>query len=305
MSFDVELLLRSKKFSVVTERFQETGAIFNDQTELWQDPSGPLRISRVGSSKNCQYRLQLDESLVVDVLPDRRMVIYATPEIPKSTIEHFLADQIMPRVIAQDGEFVLHSAAIRFGGGAILFLGTSGSGKSTLATSFQCDGFMLMGDDAVTISAERLPSAKALYASLRLFPDSIAALLPKGITSEDVAHYTDKQRLTIPVDDELEDESAAIMAIFVLDESMDDSICVTRLSVANACMALLANSFALDPTDAQRARHRLDAASDLAGRIPAFTISYPRDFARLSEVRTAIVAQLTGLDFQLRAGGRG
>ncbi|MES2902594.1 MAG: hypothetical protein V4696_00260 [Pseudomonadota bacterium] len=292
MSFDVELLFRLRKFSVVTERFNKIGSFVSDQFELWQDPSGPLRVLRVGSVEKRHFRVLLDENVAVDVLPDRKLVVHATLEMPKSTIEHFVADQVMPRVLAQDGEFVLHSAAIRFGGGAILILGTSGSGKSTLAASFQFEGYVLMGDDAAIIATEGVPSATALYASLRLFPDSIAALLPDDIVSEDVAHYSEKQRLSIQTSKGLENESVPLIAIFILAEPTDDAICVTRLSVANACMALLSNSFALDPTDAKGAHNRLQKASELAGRIPAYALEYPRDYTRLREVRQAIVGRL-------------
>lgn len=285
-------MLGLRNFSFATERNQRSSPTIDDQIELWQDPSGPLRLCRVGSFKDRHYRLHLDDTVAVDILPDRQMLVLANPEIPKSTVEHFLADQVMPRVIAQDGEFVLHSAAVRVGNGAILLLGASGSGKSTLAASFRCDGFLLMGDDAVIISFGECPLAKALYASLRLFPDSIAALLPGDAIREDIAHYSNKQRLSASFEKEIEDELTSISAIFFLQEGVDDTVSVTRLSIAEACMAVLENSFALDPTDAHRARKRLAAASDLASRIPAFTISYPRDYARLSDVRSAIVAQL-------------
>jgi hypothetical protein len=58
-------------------------------------------------------------------------------------------------------------------------------------------------------------------------------------------------------------------------------------------MTLVENSFSLDPSDLKMARTRMEKASQLAGRIPIFAISYPRDYARLPEVREAILANLT------------
>lgn len=292
MSFDIDRLLKSKSLCLTTGQLQAASHSNDDETALWQDRSSPLRLSQIGRSGPTHYRLHLDNDVAVDILPKRQLQILANPDIPAITIAHFLADQVLPRVVAQDGEFVLHSGAVRFGGSAILFLGTSGRGKSTLATSFHSNGWPLMGDDAIIISTGETPSATALYPSLRLFPDSIAALLPKDISSEEIAHYSDKQRLPVAIVKDIEPASAPIKAIFVIDEPSATEISVTRLSIADACMALVENSFALDPTDPLRARNRLDAASNLSREVPAFAISYPRDYARLPDVRSAIMTQL-------------
>lgn len=294
MSFDIDLLLRSKNVCVTTGQLKVANQI-SDEVALWQDPSGPLRLSRIVSDNLTHYRLYLDEDVAIDILPNRHLMILARPDVPQITIDHFLADQVLPRLISQDGEFVLHSGAVRLGRSAILILGASGLGKSTLATSFQNEGSGLMGDDAIVISADEVPSATALYSSLRLFPDSITALLPEDVSCEEIAHYSDKQRISVPVVKHIESTSAPIKAMFVLGQPSVADICVTRLSTAQACMAIVENSFALDPTDREKARSRLERASDLARQIPAFALSYPRDYARLPEVRAAILSELRGL----------
>lgn len=291
MSFDVERLLGSRRFSFTTEHTK-----FADQTyeefAIWQDPSGPLRLCRIASDNATHYRLYLDEDVAIDLLPNRHLMALACPNVSKITIDHFVADQVLPRLISQDGEFVLHSGAVQSGDGAILLLGASGLGKSTLATSFHRDGWSLIGDDAVIISAGEVPTAEAIYASLRLFPDSIAALLPEDVAFEEIAHYSDKQRVSVSIVTDNEPTSVPIRAIFVLNKPSLTEIDITRLSIADSCMAILENSFALDPTDAERARHRLVSASDLAKRVPAFSLSYPRNYALLPDVRSAILSEL-------------
>lgn len=294
MSFNIELLLRSKNFSLKTEYARSSNADRADETALWQDSGGPLRLSRVKSDHSSHYRLHLDDDVAVDVLADRHLVVRVRPDVPTISIDHFLADQVVPRVIAQDGGLVLHAGAVSLGESAILLLGASGRGKSTLATSFHCNGWPLMGDDAVTILAADTPCATAIYPSLRLFPDSIAALLSDDVACEDIAHYSDKQRIPVSIVTEVKFAPAPIKAIFVLDEPSELGIQLRRLSIADACMAIVGNSFALDPTDAHRARNRLDAASALARQVPAFGMSYPRDYTRLPEVRDAIFGALGG-----------
>lgn len=61
-------------------------------------------------------------------------------------------------------------------------------------------------------------------------------------------------------------------------------------------MALVESSFALDPVDPDQALGRLNDASALARQVPAFEIAYPRDYARLPEVRQAILDQLAALE---------
>jgi len=61
------------------------------------------------------------------------------------------------------------------------------------------------------------------------------------------------------------------------------------MSVPQACMTFVENSFALDPSDTKRAALRLADASSLARRVPTFELSYPRDYGRLAEVRERIL----------------
>ncbi len=54
-------------------------------------------------------------------------------------------------------------------------------------------------------------------------------------------------------------------------------------------MALVEQSFALDPTDILCAQQRLRRASEVASAVPTFMLSYPRDYACLPEVRQRIL----------------
>ena len=270
----------------------------NSENLIWQDGNGPLAISQICMSESTYYRLRMGCELYVDVHASRLIVANTSPTVSKTTLDHFLADQVLPRAMAHEGDFVLHAGAVRLGNAAILLMGTSGRGKSTLATSFDQAGLPLLGDDAMVISwHDDRPQAKAVYPSLRLLPDSIEALFPTAIKTTSVADYTQKRRVDVSRIDADRASLLPIKAIFSIAGPGDDlRITLRRLSIAEACMACVESSFALDPADLDRARGRLDDASALAGQIPAFEISYPRDFARLPEVRQAILDQLDQLD---------
>ncbi|WP_139188319.1 hypothetical protein [Aliiruegeria lutimaris] len=49
-------------------------------------------------------------------------------------------------------------------------------------------------------------------------------------------------------------------------------------------MTLLQNSFALDPTNHKEAARRFELASDMARRVPVFSLRYPRRYDALPEV---------------------
>jgi energy-coupling factor transporter ATP-binding protein EcfA2 len=298
-SFDLELVLETHDLRIVADSSAEIPS--RDEELLWQDPSGPLTISRADRGPRKIHCLRLGDEVAVDVLPGGELAVSAAPGTPQSTIDHFLADQVFPRVLSQKDALVLHAAAIGDSGGAFLLLGSSGSGKSTLAASFQRCGESLMGDDAVIVApVAGGATARAVYPSLRLFPDSIEALFAAPVATSAMAHYSSKQR--IDVDANLEETGTLpVKAMFVL--GPDTAIGLRRLAVAEACMAIIANSFALDPADADQAARRLAQASRLANQLPAFAISYPRQFESLPAVRAAILGAVTdNLALSLGAG---
>lgn len=96
--------------------------------------------------------------------------------------------------------------------------------------------------------------------------------------------------------DGLKQTAAPVRAIFVLGPPRDGSASVRRLGPAEACMAIVQNSFALDPADVGAARARLDQASALIRTVPAFEIVYPRSYDCLGAVRDTILHTLGRYD---------
>jgi len=270
---------------------------------LWHDEVGDLTISACDPPRE-HYRLRFSDQASVDIFPRRQQILEALPSpgVPQDTRDHFLADQVLPRVLAHEGRLVVHGAAVDVGSQAILILGHSGQGKSTLAASFAQAGFALLGDDATVVSrrGDRC-FVRAVYPSLRLLPDSIGALYSEAPDTGSVAHYTPKRRVRLP---QMRKGEAALAAIFVIESPSRDSAIVTEpLSIAQSCLALITNSFALDPSDLELAREKMEEASACAREVPAFALSYPRDFQRLPDVRAAILDRLDQVG-AAAAGGR-
>ena len=206
------------------------------------------------------------------------------------TFHHLVFDQLVPRIRAHDGAFVLHAAAILRSEAAFLLVGVSGQGKSTLAAALDRSGAELLGDDAAVLAlAEGAVTARSIYRSLRLLPDSLQAVVGPERPSQPMAHYSAKRRL---VEDARPARGAVpLAAIFVLAPAGEagEGVSFEPLQAPEACMNLLRETFALDPSDTARAATRLQQASAVAERVPAFRLHYPRDYARLAEVAATVL----------------
>lgn len=221
-------------------------------------------------------------------------VVALNSAVTPNTIDHLLVDQIWPRIIAHRGELAIHASGVATDEGALLFVGESGRGKSTLAASLHQRGFALLGDDAMVISdQDGAALCRAVYPSLRLFPDSIATLFGDAVEQSEVASYTDKRNIFL----DRADTAAAIpvRALFFLEPEGAARPTVTPLRPADACMRLVEHSFWLDPTDLALTAKKLASASALANAVPGFTIDYPRDFAALGDLHAALFAALPPL----------
>jgi len=223
---------------------------------------------------------------------------YPHGNIVNETASHLLLDQVIPAVLAHQGELVLHASGVVSDYGAIAFLGESGSGKSTLCAGFNRAGFPQLSDDFLLLRASKdgfvaVPS----YPGLRLWPDSRTALKWEAADTTPVAHYTTKERLdtsshglpfcSVPV---------PITTLFVLtspDETMKtDQVSIEPLTHQDAFMALLKYSFRLDISDRERNKKAFRDIAETVSKLKLFRLSYPRKMAMLPQVRTAILEHL-------------
>jgi hypothetical protein len=217
-----------------------------------------------------------------------------TEALTSDTIQHLVADHVIPRVLAHRGELVLHAGAVQLDESVIVLVGESGRGKSTLAASLTRYGWCLLGDDAVIVSNEGgVHHGRAVYRSLRLFPDSIASLYPVLPQLLEVAHYSGKRRVSMSGENDRKPCARPLTAMFfIAPEANGDDLATRRMSPAETCMGIIGHSFSLDPTDLDRAQKKLAAASALATNVPAFELCYPRTFTRLPDVRDAVCCAL-------------
>lgn len=261
----------------------------------WADPHGALQLTD-GADGSDRVLLRFFDLAGAWISRTERS-IHAFPLVSglsPHTFDHFVMDVVLPRVIAESGDLVLHGALVAQGMDGACLLGRSGLGKSTLAAALRNAGWTFFGDDALELGADGEEiTARATYPSLRLFPDSLRQIYPDPPTClSPVADYLNKFRMdpggAVPAG-----EASRLRAVFVLGE--DDGsgdVTVQPLAASKLCMALVAHSFALDPSDPASAHRRLSFASAVTAAVPGFALNYPRDYARLPEVIDRVRAVL-------------
>lgn len=232
-------------------------------------------------------KFEVDDGVTVLVDFTTHKLFFVTDEtLPAETLNHYFEDLVRPKLLARDGQLVLHAGAVFGARGAICFVGDSGAGKSTLVASLHTAGWPIISDDALFLARQEQGfTVERLYPSLRLFPDSIANVAPMAGDTSVMAHYSTKRRVAFAEGP----QTAPLAAIFRLrDPGGDDAILSRQLKPSDACMAILANSFAFDPGDRAEARQRLSRVAEVVRLVPVFDLCYPRIYTALPKVHASI-----------------
>jgi hypothetical protein len=290
---DAGTILHIQRGSIDTREAQDP-AWFHE----WKDANGDITIicGRAGDD----YLLQFPD-LVVFLISHTgdRIICFPEPDVPEDTIRHLLIDQVIPRVLGQMGQLVLHASAVQlYNGTGIIFLGDTGWGKSTIASSFHKNGARLITDDCLLIKIVKsniycVPN----YYGLRLYPDSSEAIFETNMQYEPVAHYSGKKRVVLSDIDNKPDGPVPVSAIFLLSdpgEDNPDTVSVEKIHGADELMTILGQIFLVDVTDKQLIKKQFRNASDVVATAPAiFKLSYPRNHAMLNDVRRAVENAVT------------
>jgi len=228
----------------------------------------------------------------------RNISAHPVSAIPRETIRHLLLDQVMPRVMAHRGHAVIHGSANRVEDHAVLFIGDSGAGKSTLAASLHRRGFPLLCDDCLCLQVNKDDVlAVPGYAGARLWPDSAEAVFMGELSSTPMAHYSKKQRLTLPEEHSVLRHQLPVKAIFLLDcctpGDVAADISIRQLSGASLVVEMLKNAFQLDMSDREKVSDQFAGLGRVvASEVRFFSLKYPREHALIERVHEAVLSVL-------------
>jgi hypothetical protein len=262
----------------------------------WNLPDGTpwLAIGRQARGYLLRFQAMADFAVARDA---REILCYAAPGTPSETVRHLLLDQVLPLVLSWRDQFVVHGSAVLTAKGTIAFVGDSGSGKSTLASSFTQDGMAVLTDDCLLLEEEggcltAIPS----YPGVRLWPDAADALLGKGRTQAEVAHYTEKKRVNRSAGIDFSTQRAKLRRMYFLARFEEGeriaNVTARPLSSRDAVVELVKYTYLIDVTDRSRLRQEFERLSRVARQPLFYRLSFPRDFSRLAEVRRAILTNV-------------
>jgi hypothetical protein len=245
----------------------------------------PLTLARYPNGYLLRFPDLADFGVSID---GDRVHPWPRPDTNDETLRHLLLDQVLPRLLTHRGGLALHAGGVCLEGRhAIAFVGETGRGKSTLSASFELAGHPLLSDDGLVLTTNGdQVSALPTYPSLRLWPDALDHVFPETPALSSMAHYSSKLRVVRRAGG-AGSEPTRLVAIYVLD-SEAAAVTIEPLSIRDAAMTIIANTFQLDVTDRRRAAAVFGTASDVAERVQVYRLQYPRDYGRLPEVHHAL-----------------
>lgn len=264
----------------------------NDGEEAPADPDEPwLRVGRSAGG----FVLQFGQRMSFWVSSDASRIVVHGAGRMSDAVQHLLVDQVVPLALAHRGALVLHGGGVLIHGHAVALFGPSGTGKSTLTASLAQDGSGVLADDALVIApgggaAGFATLAHPAYPGLRVWPD----VLPASDDAEGmpfVADYTEKRRVALAAG-RFVTGPRRLQRLYLLEPDEAASPRIARLSKRAAVMAILTHSYVLDASDASRLSAQLATACAVLDAADVRTLSFPRDLARLAEVREALRTDL-------------
>ena len=206
-----------------------------------------------------------------------------------NTVEHLYINQIVPLAMSRQGQPAFHASVVTVPGGAVAFLGQSGAGKSTLAASFALDESPFLTDDALLIDeVDSTCLALPSHASVRLWDDSVDALVGDDILQAGPVSYTPKARLLAGKALAYSDQPQRLLAAFVLESQGADAIGIEALNGIGRYMGWLNNSFLLDIEDQELLSQHFEWTHRISRKVPTFSLDYPREYGMLPDVRAAV-----------------
>ena len=223
--------------------------------------------------------------------------VEAADGVTEVTLRHLAIDHVMPRVLNLLGIESLHATAISTPRGACAFIGDAGTGKSTLAASFHLNGMHAFCDDCLVLRQDGGSiAATPAYPGVRLWDDSLEALMSEANAGQPVAQYTSKTR-RLGDAATFRTDSLPLAGIYFLQrpiaaEAAVRSPVVQRVAAAEAFPLLVSASFPLDLSDYGMLARHFRFIVRVAATVPLRRLVIPNDFSALAAVREVVIADL-------------
>lgn len=227
------------------------------------------------------------------VPPDGRTIICRqSNQASAESFQVYLLGQALSFALVNQGFEPLHATAVVARDQAIAFLGDSGYGKSTLAATFLSAGYRILTDDLLIVRDE---FAYPGPSRLKLFPSIAQEFL--GISGDGASMNTTTRKMILPLGPAFTQSAPVkLRAIYCLTPLSElcpnQDIHFQTLSVREAFLEIVRNTFNTCITNAPRLRRQFTEASRFAAAYPVRRLLRPCDLTRIAAVRDAILDDL-------------
>jgi hypothetical protein len=200
--------------------------------------------------------------------------------------EHRIGTTVVPLMLAERGDLIVHASAVVTDGRAVLFCGPSERGKSTLALALGTLGYPVLSEDGGVVEAEG--TGHVVWPGLRGVRVSGDAARAAG----DVEAGPDAGRGLRCLPPESQATGPAPLGAVVMLEERGKELTIERLKPADALIALVPSLLHSGGTDA--IRPAFSRAADLAAQVPIFRASIPDDLSEIGPAASELIGAVSG-----------
>ena len=238
---------------------------------------------------------------IVDFLvsPEGSEVFYRPlSDFSSASFETYVLGILMKAVLIKKDIPSLHASAVVIGGRAVAFLGPNGVGKSSLAAAFVSAGYTLLTDDLLRLNLDDTRVwAYPGPAFLKLLPDARQSLagFDVGVPMDPAA---DKWLFALPAELQCRERVslAAVYSLIGPDGGHPDSeVAIHRLTPREALAEVVYGTHMDRVVEADRATSFFDAAKRITSTVVVRRLACPWNFARLQQVRSAVLEDVQRL----------
>lgn len=250
-------------------------------------------------------RLTFDDTGRFDISEDGSRIAWQPPPTPDmEAVRKDILGRVFAVALDQGGVIALHGSAVAIDDTAVAFLAPKFHGKSTTATALVNAGGRLLADDIVAVTGDKRPMVLPSVPVVQLWQDSADRVVGgANATSEasspkrQVAWQAPSRNATMPV------ALGALYLLVPMEASADNAVRRDRMNGVEAAVALLGQAKIGALLGLERRMALLKRLAELAETVPVFRLRIPRDFGRIEELTSSLMAWHSGSTRSNAAGG--
>ena len=222
---------------------------------------------------------------VIEVRDGREIVVRTRTDIIEGLTEQALLGPVMADILLNRSLLPLHASASCVAGRAIAIVGRSGVGKSTLTAALELSGHPVFADDLLGVPIRAKPVVDCGVRRSKLDPETNRALGKAFLEPRTNGKAAGARGVNDNVSPDL--PRAPLDVIYRLEDGSE--ITIDPIDPRRAIFELFLNLYRVEVEHyVFGAQELLRRCSEVAARVPVFTLRRPRDLATLPRVTAAV-----------------